>query len=134
MARPSPFNPLGLLELAQRLNHGEEAELRTAISRAYYAMHLRHAQSLEASGKAVPSGAEAHSFVWRTLRSWHYVAGQRLSALFELRVRADYDMHAEMEQLTLDLTEAFDACTYISGACANAWDPSPTDLPHQTQS
>jgi len=118
--RAAPFNPLGFLELARRLSAHDEAELRTIINRCYYAMHLRARQGLEARGEAFADGADAHADVWRAMkRRNQFTAGDRLSQLFELRIKADYRLGADVSELKVE--EAFDNVEYISRALADAW-------------
>lgn len=121
MPRSSPFNPLLLLELAQRLDHADEAELRTIINRVYYGIHLRTRQGLEAMGHSFPGDANAHAAVWRELKKTRFDAGNRLSSMFESRVMADYDLEAETSALGARMTGSLDDAQYISKALENAW-------------
>lgn len=126
MPRATPFNPLRFHDLARRLSLDDEAELRTAINRCYYAMHLRARQGLEARGEQFADGPEAHADVWRAMkgrRQW--TAGDRLSQLFKLRIKADYDLAAEVSDLEVEVREAFGNVDYISRALAGGW----ADLP-----
>lgn len=52
-------------------------------------------------------------------------AGDRLSQLFEFRIKADYDLAAEVSDLEVEAAEAFDNVDYISQALAGGW----ADLP-----
>lgn len=124
MARPSPFNPLTFLDLARRLNHDDEAELRTAIGRAYYAIRLRTQQSLEAGGRML-SDEPRHADVWIALGRIHRQAGHRLSAMYRARERADYRLEAQVDQLQTDLKESLDNAEYIAKASAGAWSTLP---------
>jgi hypothetical protein len=54
-------------------------------------------------------------------RQW--TAGQRLNALYELRLKGDYDLDAEISDLRVD--EAFEHVNYISAALASAWQRLP---------
>lgn len=112
------------MDLAKRLNHDDEAELRTAISRAYYAMRLRTQQSLEAGGKTLPDEPR-HADIWIALGRIHWQAGNRLSAMYRARERADYRLEAEMDQLRIDLQESLENAEFIAEAGAGSWSTLP---------
>lgn len=89
-----PFDPHGYLTLADRLataSSASEAELRTAVSRAYYALHLRARENLAAAGelKATGTGAD-HELVISGLRGRGGSLGDQLDWLRIRRIRADY--------------------------------------------
>ena len=86
-----PFDPLAFLDLARELGNGdrEEAKLRTAVGRAYYALFLI------ARGKAGVTGRrDIHTRVINALkqrRKYRSTADQ-LDALRRLRAVADYQL------------------------------------------
>jgi hypothetical protein len=69
--RPYParfMNPRDFLEVADEWAGGtREAEWRSAVSRAYYAVHHVARRMLEEWGFAVPTADQAHAFVWLRL-------------------------------------------------------------------
>lgn len=103
-----PFNPRDFLSFAQNLvvGTGGEAELRAAISRAYYAVHLQARENLGLDDEHRPS----HLLVITTLRSRGGVAGEVVDALFKLRIIADYRLRtrvtATQAQRALELAAA----------------------------
>jgi uncharacterized protein (UPF0332 family) len=125
VARSRLFNPLSFLDLAKRLNHDDEAELRTAISRAYYAVHLRTQQSLEAQGRISTGEKHTHSDIWVALGRIHWKAGNRLSTMYRARVRADYRLGAEVDELRIDLEESVENAKYIAEVGAGSWSTLP---------
>lgn len=88
---PEPFNPRAFLELAEELgsDSDDEARLRTAISRAYYALFL-----IAREKTGVPDTAEGpHSAVRRALKQRGFrIIANKLEDLFMLRVVADYQL------------------------------------------
>jgi hypothetical protein len=60
------FNRLAIDLLAQRRN---DADLRSSISRAYYAAFCTARERLRLERLPIPPGGAAHEFVWRTLRN-----------------------------------------------------------------
>lgn len=66
-----PFEWAEYLDLAKRLSRddGGEAEFRTAISRAYYAVFCKARNRLIANGSSIPKDALAHEQVWREYRA-----------------------------------------------------------------
>ena len=88
------FDPQDFLSLAQNLTNtstANEAELRTAVSRAYYAVHLRARETLVAAGqmKSTNSGAD-HGIVISKLRNRGGSLGDQVDWLRVRRIRADY--------------------------------------------
>lgn len=87
------FDPEGFLNLAQDIlaSAPVEAGFRTAVSRCYYAVHLRARENLKASGELTPtySGFD-HEQVIELLRSRRGPEGDRVDRLRVLRNRADY--------------------------------------------
>ena len=89
-----PFDPQDFLYLAQKFTSAStanEAELRTAISRAYYAVHLRAREMLIAAGQmqSTNSGAD-HKIVISELRNRGGSLGDQVDWLRVRRNRADY--------------------------------------------
>lgn len=82
-----------LLELSERTAEcsSEDAYLRSAISRAYYATFLLAVERLRRKGTWVEAAHDVHTRAIRLLRQ-HRAAGlaNLLSALREKRVHADY--------------------------------------------
>ena len=78
--------------LAQRR---EEAALRSAISRAYYAAFGKARAFLEAEGMSFAADAGDHALVWETFRGSsndvRYYIGEDGFGLRNSRNRADYD-------------------------------------------
>lgn len=89
-----PFPPRELHDLALWLvdQRKDEASLRTAISRVYYACHLLAKHSLMEKRKWTPSGrGDDHSGVIRELRRGKTTGlGNYLDSLRTLREHADY--------------------------------------------
>jgi hypothetical protein len=86
---PREFHNLALWLIEQR---NDEASLRTAISRVYYACHLLAKRSLMEKRKWMPSGrGDDHSGVIRELRRGKTTGlGNYLDSLRTLREHADY--------------------------------------------
>ncbi len=89
-----PFDPQDFLTLAQTTvgsATANEAELRTAISRAYYAVHLHARETLSAAShmQSTKSGAD-HGIVISKLRSRGGSLGDQVDWLRVRRHRADY--------------------------------------------
>src|SRR5713226_6790753 len=90
------FDPDEFQRLAEWLavQRGDEAGLRTAISRLYYAAHLTATRRASLKGWFIPTGRGGdHGGVIRALanRGWRDRAGQ-LRRLLELREHADYHL------------------------------------------
>jgi hypothetical protein len=86
-----PLNPLSFHRLAQQLASqlGEEASLRTAAGRAYYAILLIARDKTGTSG-----GRNVHKRVIEAVRrrTAYRSTGDQLDALRRLRTVADYEM------------------------------------------
>lgn len=89
-----PFDPLDFLSLAESLVAGsqpDEAQLRTAVGRAYYAVFLRAREDLLAQNRIATSGTGAdHGIVVAGLRQRDQTLGDQLDWLRVRRARADY--------------------------------------------
>lgn len=94
-----PFDPREFFELAKTLaSNSSEAELRTAVGRAYYAMYLIASArpSVQTQKKNVPrtKGMGMHEHLLTTLKSMsgHTTTAHKLRQLKELRTQADYHL------------------------------------------
>ncbi|HZT80535.1 MAG TPA: HEPN domain-containing protein [Gemmataceae bacterium] len=92
------MNGRDFLTLADSLVAGStEAEWRSAVSRAYYAVFHIARQLFTDLGFTVPQSDRAHAYLWYRLSNtgdpqvaW---AGSSLNDLRSLRNEADYDLH-----------------------------------------
>jgi uncharacterized protein (UPF0332 family) len=92
------MNPRDFLNLADALAMGtEEAEWRSAASRAYYATFHVARQLLQGCGFAVPRADQAHSYLGQRLSNCGHPdveeAGESLNEMRTRRNKADYDLH-----------------------------------------
>ena len=93
------MDPRDFLELAQRLSRNEnEASLRTAVSRSYYALHNRMSNFLSCEGFQLDEDYKRHKQVYQWLHNCgiediESVASD-LDDLRGERNRADYEMNA----------------------------------------
>ena len=97
-----PIRPKDFLRLAKELAYkSDEASLRTAISRAYYALLLNGREIVEERfGYRVPRGPEAHREVPRMLRRIginnniedFITLAREIKSLRIVRREADYDI------------------------------------------
>jgi uncharacterized protein (UPF0332 family) len=96
MLSQTPFDPQGFLDLADSLVSApspNEAELRSAVSRSYYALFLKARENLASSDKITPSrSATDHRTVITALKSSGGKEGHVLDKLLTQRHRADYDL------------------------------------------
>ncbi len=94
--RTEAFNPAGFLELASSLarrNRANQAELRSAISRAYYSVFLYARERLMAAGRISPTGSPTdHGLVVERLRSLGGPQGDQVDKLRKRRNQADYNL------------------------------------------
>ena len=98
---PSPlFDPKDFLRLARGLaqqNGAREAELRTAVSRAYYGVFLQAREMLASSGEITPTGTgRDHELVIEALRNRGGPHGDELDKLRRNRNRVDYNLMARV--------------------------------------
>jgi uncharacterized protein (UPF0332 family) len=74
----------------------DEADIRSAVSRAYYAAFHAARVLLKALGFVVPRADRAHEYLYRRLNNCGHGpaadAGRALHALRQLRNKADYDV------------------------------------------
>jgi hypothetical protein len=79
---------------SELVKRNEPAEIRTAISRAYYATHNVGAEILTGMGFEIVEGAGGHGDVWNRLSnsgdSEVMRVGSQLSNLHTTRIHADY--------------------------------------------
>jgi hypothetical protein len=90
---PREFHVLAL----ELVTKNRAAEMRTAISRAYYAAHNFGAQILSEMGFRISTGSACHWDVWSRLRNSSDVqlskVGIQLAELHSKRILADYRMN-----------------------------------------
>lgn len=91
MATPPPFDPARFFSLAQQLSASphDEARLRTAVSRAYYAILLATRDRL-----AIVDTEGVHRLTIRGAKERSRAYGDKLDEFRRLRTRADYDLRA----------------------------------------
>ena len=97
-----PIRPKDFLRLAEQLaSKSDEASLRTAISRAYYALLLNGREILEDRFRyMVPRGPEEHKFVPRKLKrvgvheriADFVTLAEEIEKFRLIRCEADYDI------------------------------------------
>ncbi len=110
------------LAVASNLAAGdEEAEWRSAVSRAYYAVFHVACEWLHGLGFQVPRADRAHAYLWRRLSNCGDApisnAGRSLNELRGRRNEADYDSHRSVfrvdaenaVKLAEELVESLDA-------------------------
>ena len=87
MVTSDSFDPLELLRVAESLADGDpsEADLRTAVSRNYYAVFLMAREKFRVAGKR-----NIHGRVIGAVYIYDRMAGERLQKLEALRILADY--------------------------------------------
>ena len=91
------MDPRRFLELAQSLTKesGNEAAIRTSVSRSYYALHNFLGQFIKTQGLTLPEGASRHTWVRRDINACgndFEIIASDLNDLREARNEADYDM------------------------------------------
>jgi len=95
--QPIPFDWTELLRIAEELaeRRDDEAALRTAVGRAYYAVFGVARRRLLAAGIRLPPGGLAHRAVWDALHNLPSSPARRAAQggrrLLRQRTRADYD-------------------------------------------
>jgi uncharacterized protein (UPF0332 family) len=96
VASPETFKPREFLDLAAWLvqkDAASQAELRTSLSRAYYAVHLHAREKLTAARKIYPTRTGAdHQLVIEALRRAGGPCGDQVDRLRVQRARADYNL------------------------------------------
>lgn len=100
-AASEPFSPEEFLRLAVLLVGKDivtEAESRTAMGRAYYAIHLRAREQLVTAGLMAPTGsAGEHRAVASAIRRANVARGNQVDMLRAERNAADYDLQRRVE-------------------------------------
>ncbi len=88
------FNPMKFLEVAIKLaENGDEANLRTAVGRAYYAVFLVTRDKL-----GIKATEDSHKKVLEALHKRNHITlKDQLKAVRDLRTVADYEMIPENE-------------------------------------
>lgn len=105
------FDPADFLRLAEEMSAGDEARLRTAVSRAYYAVFLLARQRFGV-GDPTP---EAHREVFRVLyRRRGPAVAARMRSLRRLRNASDYDLRATVG--TPEVARALELAGTVRGA------------------
>ena len=102
-----PFDWRDYLGLAQELSQRQdEAALRSAISRAYYAVFCSARVYLEKQGTIVSTmGPDSHTQVWNAFQRKGIAAKaiyQRGKSLKYRRQKADYDHHVDRLSVEVD--------------------------------
>jgi len=96
------FDPEGFLEIARSLAHktnATEAELRTAVGRAYYGVFLQAREALAATGEITPTGTrDDHKIVVKALRNRRGPSGNQLRKLRGARNQDDYHLRRTRTQ------------------------------------
>ena len=92
------MDPREFQTLASILVNGKTpAEIRTAISRAYYATHNVGAEILSRGGFRISEGPGGHGDVWNRLSNSGDTevmkVGSQLSNLYAMRIHADYRLY-----------------------------------------
>ena len=87
----APFDPVELLRIARSLaaNTNDEAALRVAVGRAYYALFLTARERLNVKSK---KGESVHVKVVAAVKGENLALGERLDKLRRLRSSADYNL------------------------------------------
>ena len=120
------FDPLALLDIAEELASRpdpEESHFRSAINRAYFAMHVKCAWQLERDDLFTRKREAAdHGSVIEILRTRakRRGAGERLNTLRKLRDRADYKLDDEVGLEAW--TEAHDLAKGVQRLLQPDWD------------
>jgi uncharacterized protein (UPF0332 family) len=99
------ITPRDILDVADVLITGaNEAEWRSAVSRAYYCVFHAARRLLGACGFDVPRADQAHAYLWlRLANSGHpdvQQAGDELNDLRRVRNWADYDVERDFPHTT----------------------------------
>jgi uncharacterized protein (UPF0332 family) len=103
----------------------DEAEWRSAVSRAYYAAFHEARQLLRDLRFRVPRADQAHSYLWLRISNCGNLlvqrAGADLNALRSHRNRADYDVHQTLDhhdaQYQVRLAREIMQCLDLEGVC-----------------
>lgn len=107
------MEPRAFLDLAKTLYDklGDEAAIRTSVSRSYYALFNLLAQFLEDNGFHLPKSAAKHKIVFRCLYhsdiSHISLIAKHLDELHEARNDADYELQLDQYQSDQPAVYAF---------------------------
>ena len=115
------------MRVADRLSDTDEAALRTAIGRVYYAVFCKNRETLSSAGLINTRGDDSdHRLVWEALKkSKREGAANSLRNLRVYRNRADYDLTAPVTRR--DWVVARDLAQEIIRLCSPDWD-KPAEL------
>lgn len=102
------FNPIDFLRLAKRFAKGDEANVRTSISRSYYGSFLLAREKLGVKLR-IP---EVHQKVIQNLYGKNPVVANNLHSLRRLRNLSDYDTKITLQ--TTDAKRALKLATIIT--------------------
>lgn len=93
-----PFDPRDFLVLAGELATApDESKQRTAMSRAYYAVHLYAREQLVARDEMTPTSTRRdHMLVIKALRVRGASDGDKVDKLRRWRIKADYRLGAQI--------------------------------------
>jgi uncharacterized protein (UPF0332 family) len=99
------MNPRDILDVADVLVSGiKEADWRSAVSRAYFAVFHAARRLLAQCGFLVPRGEQTHGYLWNRLANSGHPdvqnAGNDANHLRGLRNWADYDLDRQFRQDT----------------------------------
>jgi uncharacterized protein (UPF0332 family) len=99
------MRPRDILNVADGLISGtNEADWRSAVSRAYYAVFHVARHLFQGCGFLVPQADQAHAYLWlRLANSGHpdvQLAGRNLTYLRQIRNWADYDLDRPLDHAT----------------------------------
>lgn len=119
------MDPREFQKLASVLVAGKNpAEIRTAISRAYYATHNVGAEILTGMGFKIAEGAAGHGDVWNRLSNTADIevmrVGSQLSNLHTKRIHADYRLNmrdVENQKTAQGLVEQANRMIQILDGC-----------------
>lgn len=107
MPNPGRFNPEEFLTVANHLANfsSDEAFLRAAVGRAYYAAYLLSYQKVQQLRPGVLTGSAlkkkgSHVLVVTTLRKLDRTAGDQLSKIKQHRQSADYHMEPRTSKVS----------------------------------
>jgi uncharacterized protein (UPF0332 family) len=108
-----------------------EAEWRTAVSRAYYAVFHAARAILILCGFDVPRSERAHGYLWlRLTNSGHpdvELAGERLNNLRGVRNQSDYELAGELKR-SKAVRQVQTAHDVMSALDAAALEPTRTQI------
>jgi len=119
---PPPFDWTQYLILAKDLStrSEEEAALRSAISRAYYAAFNQARAYCATKEIEISKASDSHQVVWRVFDAGRTLRGIHVNGirLMRRRVQADYD--PEFEELAANVGTAVHECELVLNYLAAA--------------